>query len=161
MKKILLAAAIVALSLTACSKKEASDTAQAEEIAATQEASADETITAQTENNISDCTDDEQFRPGMKVDQLTILDFTATWCGPCQKLKPVFHEATAQYPGVTFMTVDYDRNPKTVEAFGITGIPTVVILKPDGTMESYTGTDKLLPAEKLTAIITNAVQSLK
>lgn len=157
MKKLLFAAAIAALALTACSKKEAENTENAESVAATEEAVADATATGQEVAEVMECKDDTQFRPDKKVDRLTVLDFTATWCGPCQQLKPVFHEAAPMYPQAAFYSVDLDANPQTAEAFGVTAIPTVVILYPDGTKESYTGTNELLPADKLSAIITAAV----
>ncbi len=158
MKKLFIALAVAALTLGSCSKadKAVAETEQAQAVAAEAEAKADATVTGQTAD-VTEVTDDTQFRPGVKVDKVTILDFTATWCGPCQRLKPVFHAAAAKYPDAHFYSVDDDNNPETVKAYGIQGIPTVVFIQPDGQFEMVTGTDKLLPEDKLQGLIEAAI----
>lgn len=150
-KTFLMLGAAAILVLGACSKKEQA----AEAAAAEQEAHAAEVLTGQSDTPaVADLTDDNAWRPGKKVEKLTVLDFNATWCGPCKQLKPVFDQAAEIFPGVEFISVDIDRNHQTATEFGIEAVPTVIFIKPDGTTEKFVGTEDLLPADKFNAIVT-------
>ena len=61
----------------------------------------------------------------IKSDKLTVVDFTATWCPPCQMIKPKFH-AFAEELGdaVNMCSCDVDENAEASEAAGITCMPT-------------------------------------
>ncbi|MCF0218863.1 MAG: thioredoxin fold domain-containing protein [Muribaculaceae bacterium] len=70
----------------------------------------------------------------------TIIDFNADWCGPCQRFKPVFHNAAENNKDkALFVSVNVDKNPKTAEKFGVRGIPQITILYPDGTVKTQVG----------------------
>lgn len=156
MKKIILMAAAAMLCMASCSKQ---DKAEAQETAAdttTTEVAAAETTAANVElqaGTVVEYDDDTTFRPGMKVDQLTILDFNATWCGPCKKLHPVFVEAAKTFADVRFVSIDIDKLPQTAQAFGVEAVPTVVFLKPDGTNQTFVGIEDLLPADKFDKLV--------
>jgi len=58
-----------------------------------------------------------------------LVDLTATWCGPCQVLKPILHEiGTELAEQVTIVAVDVDDAPWTEPRFGVQAIPTIVLL---------------------------------
>ena len=55
-------------------------------------------------------------------DKLVVVDFTATWCGPCQHIAPVVVQLAEEMPDVVFIKVD--ENDETAEACGISSMPT-------------------------------------
>lgn len=65
-----------------------------------------------------------------KMNFTGIIDFTATWCGPCQKLNPVFAHLRSMYPTLLNIdVVDIDIDPrKLAEVYSITAIPTVLFM---------------------------------
>merc|ERR1711962_38732 len=53
-----------------------------------------------------------------------VIDFTATWCGPCKRIGPVFESLVEQYPDIKFFKVDVDKNGEVSELEGISAMPT-------------------------------------
>ena len=75
-----------------------------------------------------------------KGDKPVVIDFNATWCGPCRAFSPVFHEVAGQMASkAVFLSVDTDKCPETAEAFGVTSIPNISIVHPDGTVDTHVG----------------------
>lgn len=69
-----------------------------------------------------------------------IIDFNATWCGPCQRFAPIFEETAKAYSGkAIFMSVDVDKSPVAAQQFEVSAIPQVSILMPDGSVTSTVG----------------------
>jgi len=63
-------------------------------------------------------------------DGVVLVDFWATWCGPCRMQGPVIDQLDEEMGDkVTFTKVDVDENPETARAFGIMSIPTLLIKK--------------------------------
>lgn len=62
-------------------------------------------------------------------DDFAVVDFSASWCGPCQMLKPIFHELADEKSRDAFYSVDVDENSTLAGEFHIFSVPTVVILK--------------------------------
>lgn len=56
--------------------------------------------------------------------QRVIVDFTATWCGPCKKIGPVFEKLAAETKGLTFVKVDVDDCQETAQKCDVTAMPT-------------------------------------
>lgn len=96
-----------------------------------------------------------ELAPGVKVKQLTVVDFNAVWCGPCRQLAPVVEEMAKKYAGkVTFVSVDVDRFGDLFAAWNLgSSIPAVLFISPDGKTEAFIGTGELLPAAKFDNII--------
>lgn len=58
-----------------------------------------------------------------------VIDFYATWCGPCKLLAPIFEDVANEKNNVSFVKVDVDEAHELAELFGISSIPTVVYIK--------------------------------
>lgn len=59
-----------------------------------------------------------------------LVDFWATWCGPCQTMGPIVDNVAEEYEGrVKVMKMNVDQNPLTPSKFGIRGIPTLLLFK--------------------------------
>jgi len=73
---------------------------------------------------------DSNFGEIVKKHHLTLIDFWASWCGPCQALAPTIEELAREYAGRVFIgKLDVDENPKTAEGFQVLSIPTMLIMK--------------------------------
>ena len=80
---------------------------------------------------------------------LSIVDFTATWCGPCQNIKPTFHHLAAVYTTVKFLQVDVDKNDDISGECGIEAMPTFQVFSNGSKIDELVGADD----EELQAIV--------
>ena len=69
-----------------------------------------------------------------------VVDFNATWCGPCRMLEPVLEDLAKRYKGkVDFYSVDIDQNKAVAEAYDIDGIPTIIMFSTTGEYDKSVG----------------------
>ena len=69
-----------------------------------------------------------------------VVDFFATWCGPCKMLAPVFEELSSEMEGkVTFLKVDVDECGDIAREYGISTIPTMMIFKDGENQDTMVG----------------------
>ncbi len=65
--------------------------------------------------------------------KLEVLDFFATWCGPCKAMAPAMEQMEKKYAGkIEFRKIDIDKEPELANQYNITGVPTIVVLSRDG-----------------------------
>ena len=79
-------------------------------------------------NAIVEVTDANFDSDVLKSDQPVLVDFWATWCGPCRAIAPIVEELATEYTGkVRVGKMDVDRNSATPMRYKVTGIPTLLV----------------------------------
>ena len=66
-----------------------------------------------------------------------LVDFFATWCGPCRMLAPVLDEVAAENPAIKVYKVDIDQSPDVAARYGVTSVPTLIVFE-DGQVAKQT-----------------------
>ena len=80
--------------------------------------------------NVLEITDETFETEVEKSDILTLVDFWATWCGPCRKLSPVIDDLANEFEGkVKFVKIKADENLQTAQKFSISGVPCLLLFK--------------------------------
>jgi thioredoxin 1 len=93
----------------------------------------------------------DEFKTLINSGKIIIIDFTATWCGPCQRIGPKFEEFAKQYGSddLVFVKVDVDENSEAAEHCNVSAMPTFKAMKDGKVIEEMCGAD----AEKLLNLI--------
>jgi thioredoxin 1 len=84
---------------------------------------------------------------------LALVDFWAAWCGPCRMFGPIFEQASEENPDAVFAKVDTEAQQALAGSFGITSIPTLMIIRDNVVLYAQPGA---LPAAALNELITKA-----
>lgn len=71
-----------------------------------------------------------KFTDLINGDEPVLVDFHATWCGPCKTMAPILEEVKSDLGGkVRIVKVDVDRNPKAAQKFKVQSVPTLILFK--------------------------------
>lgn len=70
-----------------------------------------------------------------------VIDFYATWCGPCKRIAPTFEKLAEAFSGITFLKVDVDESADLVNKYDVNAMPTFIFLKDGVVIKRVEGAD--------------------
>lgn len=86
----------------------------------------------------------------LKAEGTVLVDFWATWCGPCRMLSPIVDEVASERPDIKVGKINVDEQPELAQQFGIMSIPTLLVFKNGEKVQESVG---LIPKEKVEALL--------
>lgn len=75
----------------------------------------------------------------LKSDKIVLLDFWASWCGPCRMVSPIIDEIAAEHPEIKVGKVNVDEEPELATAFKVMSIPSLFVIKDGQVVNSSAG----------------------
>lgn len=94
----------------------------------------------------------EKFDETINSNQLTVVDFSATWCMPCRMLKPILERVCEKMKDVKFYNLDIDDSEEIAKRYRIFSVPTIVCFKAGKKVDSMVG---LCSADDIESFIEN------
>nr|ABK24945.1 unknown [Picea sitchensis]ABK25545.1 unknown [Picea sitchensis] len=98
------------------------------------------------EGNVFACHSTEAWRSKLQeaIDtrRLVVVDFTATWCGPCRVISPVFVELSKKFPEIFFLKVDVDELRDVAQEWDVEAMPTFIFIRDGRAVDKVVGAKK-------------------
>jgi thioredoxin 1 len=95
----------------------------------------------------------QNFEDVVTKNEMVVIDFWASWCGPCRSFAPIFEAASEKHGGIVFGKVDADAQQELAAAFNVRSIPFLMVFREKVILFAQAGA---VPAEGLESIITQA-----
>jgi thioredoxin 1 len=92
----------------------------------------------------------KSFNELIHGDTPVLVDFFATWCGPCKMMQPILEEVASQTQEVKIIKVDVDKNPAAAQAYQVRGVPTLILFEKGKAVWRQSG---VVPAHQLIKVI--------
>lgn len=86
----------------------------------------------------------------LNSDKTVLIDFWATWCGPCKMLAPTIEEIANENPDIKVVKIDVDQEGELAAQFGVMSIPTLIVMKNGKITNTSVG---LRPKEEILKIL--------
>lgn len=99
---------------------------------------------------ITELTKDNFDKEIVEYDKVILIDFWATWCYPCKMLSPIVDEIAEENPQIKVCKVNVDKEPELADAFNVSGIPMLAVVKDKKVVEVSVG---VVPKEKILQMI--------
>jgi len=107
------------------------------------------------ESNLLHVNDKNFAAEVLQGDLPVLVDFWATWCGPCKSISPIVEGLAKEFEGrVKITKLNVDENPATPSQYGVRGIPTLILFKSGKIVDQIVGA---VPKTKLVAMIEKAL----
>ncbi|KAL7717647.1 Thioredoxin [Entamoeba marina] len=87
-------------------------------------------------------TDVNEFNKIIQTNDRVVVDFSATWCGPCKMIAPVFQQLAADYSQIKCVKIDINESPMITQSHNIKSIPTFLFYRQGVQVSQFSGADK-------------------
>jgi len=95
----------------------------------------------------------ENYDSVIATDKPVLLDFFATWCGPCKMMSPIIDKIASEHDEYVVGKIDVDEEPELAKAFGVMSIPTLVVMKNGEVAKQNVGA---IPEDQVLSMLENA-----
>ncbi len=100
--------------------------------------------------SIINCSKDNFEKEVLKSDKKVLVDFNATWCGPCKMMGPVIEELSEEMKDIKFVSVDVDDEDELAETYGVSSIPCLVLFEDGNEVSRNVG---FMPKDELENVL--------
>ncbi|KAJ1745205.1 thioredoxin trx1 [Coemansia sp. RSA 2167] len=95
--------------------------------------------------------DTQAFNDFIAKNEFVVIDFSATWCGPCKLISPKFTKLSEEHPDVKFVKLDVDEMGEIAQVYGVAAMPTFKFLRNAKNVDEFVGANPTKLTEKIKA----------